>query len=92
MKKASREPYAHPDVPAHITLALKGLSSGTANDAQQKAAIKWVVEELCRTYDLSYRPSGDRDTVFAEGKRFVGLMLVREINLDTKLLRSNSNG
>ena len=90
MKKTGREPYAYPQVPQHITLALKGLATGTANDGQQKAALKWVIEELCRTYDLSYRPSSDRDTVFAEGKRFVGLMLVREINLDPKLLRSNN--
>lgn len=88
MKK--HDPCAPPETPPHITLALKGLAAGNANDVQQKAALKWVIEKLCRTYDLSYRPGSDRDTVFAEGKRFIGLMLVREINLDPKLLRSNN--
>ena len=91
MKNRPSGPWVPPVTPAHITLAIKGVATGTANENQQRAAMKWIVEELCRTYDLSYRPGSDRDTAFAEGKRFVGTTLVGEINLNNALLRSKNN-
>lgn len=65
-------------------MAIKSLASGTASDSQQKAALRWIVETLCETYGLSYRPASDRDTVFAEGKRHVGMQIVKQINLVMK--------
>ncbi len=91
MAKKAKAPWMPPTVPTHITLALKGLAAGNANDAQQRAALKWIIEELCRTYDLSYRPGSDRDTALAEGKRFVGLCLVHEVNISNTLLRSKTD-
>jgi hypothetical protein len=82
-----RIPYVPPTPSADVTLALKCLSKGIANEHQQVVAVKWIVEELCETYGMSYRPDSERDTAFAEGKRFVGMQIVREINLDSKLLR-----
>lgn len=90
--KKPRDPWAQPQVPTHITLALKGLATGTANEFQQKAAIKWIVEDCCRTYDWPYRPTSDRDTCIALGMQLAGKHIVHEINLDPKLLRSNKNG
>lgn len=81
-KKASRkEPYAYTAPSEGVTLAIKAIATGTANEGQQMLALRWIIEDLCGTYDLSYRPQSDRDTVFAEGKRYVGLQLVREINI-----------
>lgn len=60
--------------------AIQALANGNANDGQQQRAIAFIVNVLCGTYDLSYRPgelAGERDTAFAEGRRFVGLQLVR---------------
>lgn len=91
MAKKAKEPWMPPAVPQHITLAIKGLAAGNASDVQQRAALKWIVEDLCRTYDLSYRPGSDRDTVLAEGKRFVGLCLVSEVNINNALLRSKTD-
>lgn len=91
--KPKRElPWVLPTPTPGITLAIKCLAAGNANEGQQRMALKWIVEEVCGTYDQSFRPSGDRDTVFAEGRRFVGLALVREINLPAQLLRSKENG
>jgi len=90
--KRPRDPWARPQPTAYVTLAIKGVASGTANAEQQKAAMKWIVEDLCRTYDLSYRPNSDRDTAFAEGKRSVGLVLVEEININPAYLRSKTDG
>jgi hypothetical protein len=68
-----------------VTGALKALQSGTADAVQQQRALKWIIEALCGTYDLSYRPGedGERDTAFAEGKRFVGQQIVKQLKLTT---------
>lgn len=68
--------------PADIN-AIKGLVAGTASPEQQQRAIKWIIENACATYELSYRPTSDRDTSFAEGRRFVGLEIVKLLHLST---------
>jgi hypothetical protein len=70
--------------------SLQALADGTANDLQQKHALDFIIKNLCGTYDLSYRPGGqegDRDTAFAEGKRFVGAQIVKLINLRSTVVR-----
>jgi hypothetical protein len=62
--------------------AIKALASGLARADQQKIALDYIVSTLSGTYDLSYRPDelgGERDTSFAEGRRFVGLAIRRMI-------------
>ena len=51
--------------------AIKALTRGEATVDQQFAVVKWL-EKATAVTEMSYRPS-DRDTAFAEGKRFVGL-------------------
>lgn len=60
--------------------ALQALQRGDATQAQQQRALKFIVERLACTYDLSYRPTGG--TEFAEGKRFVGLQVVKLLHLN----------
>lgn len=70
--------YTKADATAFIALA-----NGTATDFQQKRIVDLVVNRMCETYGLSYRPGGnegDRETAFAEGRRFVGLQIVKLIN------------
>lgn len=79
----------------HEAHAIQALAAGKASEEQQRAAFRWIVEEVCGTYDLSYRrgPDGDRDTVFAEGKRFVGQQVVKLTKINLQLLRKKeSNG
>jgi hypothetical protein len=64
--------------------AVKALAAGNASEGQQKRALDLIINRLCSTYDLSYRPASDRDTVFAEGKRFVGLQLVKMLKIVPK--------
>jgi hypothetical protein len=75
-------------MPAHYdeadTYAIKALAAGVANEGQQKRALDWIINTLCATYDLSYRPESDRDTAFAEGKRHIGLQLVKQVKLVLK--------
>lgn len=66
--------------------ALRGLANGTASPEQQQRALKWIIENACATYQLSYRPTSDRDTSFAEGRRFVGLQIVKALHIDTSVM------
>lgn len=68
----------------HDVYAIQALRDGKANEGQQKRALDLIIRNLAGTYDQSFRPGGpeaDRDTVFAEGRRFVGLKLVLMLNL-----------
>ena len=90
MKKES-SPWYPPRCDKADIAAVKACASGTANPEQQVRAIKWIVEDCCGYYDLSYRPgeAGRRDTDFAEGKRFVGAEIVKMTKLDLAKLKSN---
>jgi len=68
--------------------ALHAVACGRANADQQKRAIL-AVHKICQTHDISYRPDdhgGERDTVFAEGKRFVGLQMQKFIQHQSKFV------
>ena len=67
--------------------AIKGVVAGTATPEQQVRAMRYIIETLCGAYDLSYRPGSDRDTAFAEGRRFVGLQIIKAIKLDLSALK-----
>lgn len=61
-------------------VALHAVWNGEANPDQQKRALRVVVKQIAQAGDLSYRPDGmggERDTAFAEGKRFVGLAILK---------------
>lgn len=71
-------PFEPPDA-----AAFQALARGNATADQQKRALDWLVKNACRTYDLSFRPGevGRRDTDFAEGRRSVGLEIVKLVNI-----------
>lgn len=70
-------------------MAWKALARGDANEFQQQRALQWLVATAARTYDASYRtgPHGDRATAFAEGRRFVGLQVVKLVNYPLERLK-----
>lgn len=77
-------PWIPPKTEEADIYSIKALQAGNASEHQQKRALKFIIGGLCGTYDLSFRPDdggGDRATCFAEGKRFVGLELVKMLNL-----------
>jgi len=67
--------------------AIKMLADGTATPEQQQRALRWIIENACGTYNLSYHPTSDRDTSFAEGRRFVGLQIVKMLKINLSALR-----
>jgi hypothetical protein len=73
--------------------AIQAVAEGRADEEQQKRALKAIVEGVCQTYELSYSPDSERDSAFAEGKRFVGLQIAKLLRLNlTNLKRTQPNG
>lgn len=81
MWKDTKLPWDTQDYDDDIIYALRALVVGKANEGQQKYVWQYLMyltkasEEFA---SLSFRPDnigGERATAFAEGKRFVGLML-----------------
>lgn len=78
-------PANSPVLPARVTQeqcwALKGLQGGDADGGQQTLALNWILYELTRIQDISYRPDSERDTAFAEGKRYCGIEIIRLLKM-----------
>lgn len=92
--RAPNLPRAEPWKPAEWepedAYAVQAVMYGRASEDQQKRAMAFIVNQICGTYDLSYRPTSDRDSAFAEGKRFVGLQLVKFAQLNIARLRGTT--
>jgi len=87
MMDSKNAPWYPPQYELADISAIKGMAAGTATPEQQQRALKWIIENACGTYELSYRPTSDRDTSFAEGRRFVGLQIVKALHLDISKLK-----
>jgi hypothetical protein len=88
-----RKPRTPSWTPANYELAdieaIKAVFDGKGDPAQQRRALDWVVNAAAETYELSFRSNsdgGDRETAFAEGKRHVGMQLVKMINMPPALV------
>ena len=84
------EPWKPPQWEPEDAYAVQAVMYGRASEDQQKRAMAFIVNQVCGTYDLSYRPTSDRDTAFAEGKRFVGLQMVKFAQLNIARLRGTN--
>lgn len=88
-------PKAEPWKPAYWEIpdaaAFQALHRGDATEDQQKRALKYLIETLCGTYDLAFRPVSPRDTDFALGKAFVGQQIVKLLKINTHALKSDQS-
>lgn len=88
-KAPKKQPVFQPWVPPLSTSAfevgsLQALADGKATERQQKCALAFIIKILCETDEVSFAPGedGDRVTSFAEGKRWVGLMIRTYLSAD----------
>ena len=81
-------PYETADVQA-----IQALAAGNANEGQQKRALTWIIEQASFSYQPSYWPGEDgrRNTDFAEGRRYVGLQLIKLLHLNISTLRQQDD-
>lgn len=77
-------PYELADVSA-----LQALSEGKADETQQKRALKWIIEVAAGTYQPSFRGGDSSEVSFLEGRRYVGLQIVKTLKLVVANLRRN---
>lgn len=73
--------------------AMYALSTGDASGPQQLVAWSWIIGALCRYHDVSYRPGtdGDRDTAFAEGRRFVAAEMIKMTHVNPAILENEND-
>ena len=83
----SAPPHLRCDWDIPVVAAVQALSRGEATPEQQRQALNFIINQAAATYGQSYQETGDRDTTFAEGRRFVGLQLVKLLHLSTNALR-----
>jgi hypothetical protein len=69
------------DAEVEVVGALQGLLAGTAQPHQQKLALEWIIEKAAGAYSLSHRES-PHDSAFHEGRRFVGLEIVKYLKVN----------
>lgn len=69
-------PYSEKEV-----RCIQALNRGDATPEQQRNALKFIIEIVAGTYDMSFRPESERDTCFAEGRRYTGLTLVKLLKI-----------
>lgn len=69
--------------------AIQALQRGDANPDMQKRALKWIIERAAGTYDQSFNPDSVRLSDFAEGRRFVGLQLVKLLKFNLAAIKED---
>lgn len=80
-KEHQKKPWEQAGYTKRDIVAMQALMEGKADADQQKRALDWIVNNVCKTYDMSYRPDSDRDTAFAEGKRYCGNQIIHALKL-----------
>lgn len=83
--KPKSMPWESADHNPEVVYAVRALFENTALPHQQKLAWEWIMYVTAAGpgfQDLSFRPGADgqRATDFAEGKKFVGLQLLKMLH------------
>jgi len=70
-----KDPTAPPDYTEADVQAIRAVWNGNATAEQQRRCIGWMLAAF-GTHDMSFRPSSDRLTSFAEGRRHAGTTII----------------
>ena len=85
-------PYAPPPYKIEDAGAIQALHRGDASPDQQQRALKWIIEQACATYDMSFSPDNPHWTSFAEGRRMAGNQVVKLLKLNLATLKKEQHG
>lgn len=85
--RAKAPPFLRCEYDIPTVVAIQALARGEASPDQQRWALKYIIEHASAAYDQTFQLAGDRQTAFAEGRRFVGLQLIKFNNLNVATLR-----
>jgi len=70
----------------HVAFAIRSLIAGEADEHAQKAAMNWIINDLCGTYKMTFHRDNQKLQDFSEGTRHVGRTLVNISNTDLGVL------
>jgi hypothetical protein len=68
--------------------ALQALGRGDADANQQRHALKVIVEKLSGAYEYTFVPREPDTSAYLEGRRSVGLQIVKLLKVDLATLRN----
>jgi hypothetical protein len=81
--------FIKPTLPKEYSdhVAIQALARGDADENQQKAALKCILNEFAGTYADPFDPAEPHITSFNCGRRAVGHAIVGTINMPTSVVR-----
>ena len=62
--------------------AFQALQRGDASPEQQQRALDWLIKVGAATYNATFFPGAPDASAFAEGRRFVGLEVVKLLSVN----------
>lgn len=86
MTKKPNSAWLIPAPSRTVTLAIKALAIGLANEDQQKIAIEWILRGPCAMDDWAFRPD-ERETNISLGRQLVGHAILKEVKIDVSKLK-----
>jgi hypothetical protein len=84
-------PYAPAEYEARHVSAVQLLEKGECPPHLQIEFLRWLIEDNCRTYDMSFR-ADPHLTSFAEGRRMPGNTCIKMLKIDASKLRGDEDG
>lgn len=63
--------------------AFQSLQRGDASPEQQKRALDWLIRVGAATYNATFFPGSPDASAFAEGRRYVGLEVIKLLSVNT---------
>lgn len=82
----------YPDYTEADVRAIRAVNGGNATPEQQTRAMEFIVNNICCTYDMAFRPGDIHASMVAEGKRIAGLHLVNMLKHAPTKTGENENG
>lgn len=79
--KAPPSPWEHCHWEPADASALQAVEAGIANAAQQKRAMKFIINEICAIKYWAFDPASQRNTDIALGKQAVGHRIAMLLSL-----------
>lgn len=81
------DPFRPARYEQYDALAIKAVAAGKASEAQQQRAMQWIIHAAAMTYDETFVPGRSDLSDFLQGRRSVGLQIVKLINVPIDLLK-----
>lgn len=73
----------------HDMRAIQALAQGTAGEHEQRRALDWIIHHAAMTYEETFQPGNPDATAYVQGRRSVGLAIVKLMKLRPEAMKGN---